>query len=252
MLDQSSPLSALRFVSWVVWKIPSRRPMKMAGFSHTEAGSSLDMMDAAEEEPSPDLRKKYFRHALDEFRHARLFRERAMELSNDNRAASVLDDAEYTSSHGIRGATSLHRRLGETEFLAFVWLHERQGARQFAIYADLLRHDPVSAAMFAEIGHDEQFHVRYSRLELDRIERERGAAEVRRALRRLRIRRVRDAILRASHSLGHVMAGLWLSAIYLVVVPPFAAFAGRSGAQRGFVPTPGASARSKVECGVQG
>ncbi len=122
MLDQSGPkFSSLRMVSWLVWKIPvPPADEDVAGFSHTEAGSSLDMMDAAEEAPTPDLRKKYFRHALDEFRscpavHQR--RKRAMALSQGTRTAEVLDDAEYASSHGIRGETSLYSRLGETEFL---------------------------------------------------------------------------------------------------------------------------------------
>ena len=115
MLDQSNPFTALRLVSWIVWKIPSRRPMKMAGFSHTEAGSSLDMMDAAEEASLPDLREVLC-HALDEFRHARLFAERSLALSQNARAADVLEDPEYTASHGIRGEASLYKRLGETEF----------------------------------------------------------------------------------------------------------------------------------------
>jgi hypothetical protein len=252
MLDQTNPFTMLRLVSWVVWKIPSRRPLKMAGFSHTEAGSSLDMMDAAEFAPTPSLRKKYFRHAMDEFRHSRLFHERAIALSHGGRAADVLEDAEYTSSHGIRGETSLYERLGETEFLAFVWLHERQGARQFDLYADLMKHDPDSSAMFAQICADEEYHVSYSRRELDRIEAERGSAEVKRAIRRLRIRRAREAFLRASHGFSHLMAGLWLLAIYFAVVAPFSLGGRRTVQAAGFIPTPGASARSRAEFGVQG
>jgi len=252
MLDQSGPFSALRMVSWLVWKIPSRRPMKMAGFSHTEAGSSLDMMDAAEEAPTPDLRKKYFRHALDEFRHARLFTERAMALSQGTRTAEVLDDAEYASSHGIRGESSLYSRLGETEFLAFVWLHELQGAKQFDIYADLMKHDPASAAMFEQICRDEQFHVSYSRRELDRIATEKGPVEVQKAVRRLKNRRLREAFLRFSHSFGNVMAGLWLLLIYVVLVPPFALMSRFSPASRGLLATPGSLARSRAESGIQG
>lgn len=252
MLDQSSPFTMLRLISWVVWKIPSRRPLKMAGFSHTEAGSSLDMMDAAEVAPTASLRKKYFRHALDEFRHSRLFHERAIALSHGSRAADVLEDAEYTSSHGIRGQVSLYERLGETEFLAFVWLHERQGAKQFDLYADLMRHDPDSSAMFAEICADEEYHVSYSRRELDRIEAEKGPAEVRRAVRRLHLRRAREAFLRASHGFGHLMASLWLLAIYFAVVAPFSLGSRKSAQVGGLMPTPGASSRARTEFEVQG
>lgn len=252
MLDQSNPFTMLRLVSWIVWKIPSRRPLKMAGFSHTEAGSSLDMMDAAENAPTASLRKKYFRHALDEFRHSRLFHERAIALSHGGRTADMLEDAEYSASHGIRGEASLYERLGETEFLAFVWLHERQGARQFGLYANLMKHDAASSAMFAEICADEEYHVSYSRRELDRIEAEKGPREVSAAIRRLRFRRAREAFLRTSHGFGHVMAGLWLTAIYFGIVAPFSVAGRRSAHAAGLVATPGASARARAEFGVQG
>jgi len=252
MLDQSNPAAALRFVSWIVWKIPSRRPMKMAGFSHTEAGSSLDMMDAAEEATRPDLRKKFFRHALDEFRHARLFSERARALSAGAQVADVLEDSEYAASHGIRGETSLYKSLGETEFLAFVWMHERQGAKQFDIYSDLMKHDPPSSAMFAEICRDEEFHVEYSKRELDRIETAGRKPEVDKAVRRLRIRGAREAFLRMSHGFGNMMAGIWLLAVYVLVFGPVTFLARKSAQVGGFIATPGSLARARAEAGVQG
>jgi rubrerythrin len=252
MLDESNPFTALRLVSWIVWKIPSRRPLKMAGFSHTEAGSSLDMMDAAEETSSPDLRKKFFRHALDEFRHSRLFSERALALSSGTRAADVLEDPEYTASHGIRGEESLYKRLGETEFLGFVWLHERQGAKQFEIYADLMKQDPKSSAMFAEICNDEKFHVEYSRRELDRIEAANRAPEVAKAIRRLRLRGAREAFLRFSHGFGNFMAGFWLLIVYFAVIGPFTLLARGSIAAPGLIPTPGSLTRARAEARVQG
>jgi len=252
MLDQSNPFTVLKLISWIVWKIPARRPMKMAGFSHTEAGSSLDMMDAAEEAETADLRKKFFRHALDEFRHARLFSDRSMALSRDTRAADVLVDAEYSMNHGIRGQTSLYKRLGEAKFLAFVWMHERQGAKQFAIYSELMRHDPVSSAMFAEICRDEEFHVAYSRQELDRIAKEKGSPAVDMAIRQLRFQGISESYLRVARSFGDIVAGFWLFLIFAIIMSPFSWFAKRPSANSSFVLTPGSMERARAEAGLQG
>ncbi len=119
MTDKTNPFSSLWLISWIVWRIPSRRSMKMAEFSHTEAGSSLDMLAAAEATVRPDLRKKFFRHAMDEFRHARMFAERSLALSSGAKAADLLEDPEYLVAHGIRGEKSLYEELGRIRFPDF-------------------------------------------------------------------------------------------------------------------------------------
>jgi len=252
MLDQSNPFTALKIISWIVWKIPARRSFKMAGFSHTESGSSLDMMEAAEETDSPDLKKKFFRHALDEFRHARLFAERSLALARTTQVADILVDPEYSALHGLRNERSLYRQLGETNFLAFVWMHESQGAKQFAIYSELMKHDPISSAMFAEICRDEEFHVAYSRQELDRIATLKGSSEVNTAIRRLRLRRMRDSYLRMARSFGDLVASLWLFLIFTVIMAPFALIQKRASSRSDFVSTPDAMTRARAEIGFQG
>ena len=144
----------------------------MAGFSHTEAGSGLDMLAAAEETPRRDMRAKYFRHALDELKHARMFKHRALVLAGDgkNRTRAMLEDSNFIREHGINQADSLFSQLGEMEFLAFVWIAEQRGAQQFDVYADLMKDDADTREMFAEIADDERFHIAYSRAELDRYE----------------------------------------------------------------------------------
>ncbi|MDP2313405.1 MAG: ferritin-like domain-containing protein [Pseudomonadota bacterium] len=218
----------LHAVSWLVWKIlPGRAATKMAEFSHTEAGSGLDMLAATEETPRPELRARYFRHALDELRHARLFRERAGALASArspqgrSRAQAVLEDGGYLASQGIRGSESLFRQLGELEFLAFVWVHEKRGAEQFDLYASLLRDDASTAAMFAEIARDERFHIAYSRAELDRYTKAGATHDVRWAVLRVRGRRAWQGWLRLTRDLGNAMAGLWLGLLYLLVIGPF-------------------------------
>ncbi len=225
-------------ISSVVWRIPGRGSAKMAGFSHTEAGSGLDMLAATEETERRDMRAKYFRHALDELKHARLFKERALALSKStkSRTHAVLDDSNFIREHGINQADSLFSQMGEIEFLAFVWIAERRGAQQFDVYSDLMKDDEDSCKMFAEIADDERFHIAYSRAELDRYEARGEAKEVKAAVSRVTRRRWLEAWLRFSVVLGDFMSKLWLGLLYILVIGPSSIFARISEKQsKGFV-----------------
>ena len=209
-------------ISSVVWRIPGRTAAKMAGFSHTEEGSAYDMLAAVEETPRREMRAKYFRHALDELKHARLFRQRASALSSGrkSRAQAMLEDSSFIRSHGINDADSLFTKLGELEFLAFVWIAEKRGAQQFDVYADLMKGDKNSREMFAEIADDERFHIAYSRAELDRYQSGGLSQEVEEAVSRVRRRRFLEAWLRFSVVLGDFMSKLWLGLLYILVIGP--------------------------------
>jgi len=227
-------------ISSVVWRIPGRGPMKMAGFSHTEAGSGLDMLAAVEETPRRDMRAKYFRHALDELKHARMFRARAIALSEGTkkgRAQAMLDDSSFIREHGINEADSLFSKLSELEFLAFVWIAEKRGAQQFDVYADLMKEDPNSCTMFEEIADDERFHIAYSRAELDRYEEAGKAKDVKDAVGRVQRRRLLEAWLRFSIVLGDFMSKLWLGLLYILVIGPSSIIAKITERQpQGFIP----------------
>jgi hypothetical protein len=225
-------------ISNVVWRIPGRDSIKMAGFSHTEAGSGLDMLMAVEETPRRDMRAKYFRHALDELKHAGLFRKRALALASKpkGRAQAMLDDSSFIQEHGINESDSLFSKLGEVEFLAFVWIAEKRGAQQFDVYSDLMKDDADSCTMFAEIADDERFHISYSRAELDRYVSGGQGKEVRAAVGRVKRRRWLEAWLRFSVVLGDTMSKLWLGILYVFVLGPSSIFARMSEKQnRGFV-----------------
>lgn len=238
----SRPLWAL---SYVIWRaLPGRAATKMAEFSHTEAGSGLDMLAAVEETERRGLRLRYYRHALDELRHSRLFRERAAALSTDrSRARAVMDDSDYILEHGINTRRSLFSTLGEAEFLAFVWVHELRGAEQFEVYADLLKADAATAAMFDEIARDERFHIAYSRAELARVA---EPAAARKAVWRVRGRRLWQGWMRFSHRLGELVAGLWLTLLYVGVIGPFSILA-RLSERRPVGLVPPADARPAAE-----
>ena len=225
-------------ISSVVWRIPGRVPAKLAGFSHTEAGSAFDMLAAVEETPRREMRARYFRHALDEMKHAAMFRKRAMALARGRakRTQAMLDDSSFISEHGINQADSLFKQLGELEFLAFVWIAERRGAQQFDVYADLLKHDDDTQEMFAEIADDERFHIAYSRSELDRYASDGQAKEVKNAVGRVKRRRWLQAWLRFSIVFGDFMSNIWLGLLYILVIGPSAIFARLTERQdQGFV-----------------
>ena len=68
-------------VSSFIWRLPGKTSLKLAGFSHTEQGSGLDMLAATEETTRREMRARYFRHALDELKHAGMFKRRAAALA---------------------------------------------------------------------------------------------------------------------------------------------------------------------------
>jgi hypothetical protein len=241
--------------SWFVWKIPARRAAKLAEFSHTEEGSSLDMMAAAEAESvRPSLRRKFFVHALDEHKHARWFAERATVLSAGTRkpASHILDDMNYIREHGIRGDTSLYQQFGVLEFLAFVWMQERQAGRQFSVYVNLVKDDPITAEMFESVREDERFHTNYSRLELDRMANAGEQAEVRRAVRNVRLRGLWLTWLRLGRTLGEFMGSVWLTLLYFILTPFALAARYFEKDDKGLVETPDARQRALAQAGMQG
>ena len=67
----------------IIWRSPAKMAAKLEGFAATESGSALDMFKAAELTDDPRLRRLFFRHALDEARHARMFHEAAQQRAGD-------------------------------------------------------------------------------------------------------------------------------------------------------------------------
>lgn len=218
----------VRLVAPLVWRSPRRIARKLESFAATEAGSALDMLKAAELCPDPRLRRLFFRHALDEARHAGLFRDQARAVAPSVRRAA----SEYDLVHATR--QNLYERLGLLPFLAFVYVAERRGERQFRALAAHFRDDPALQALFQRIAKEERFHVAYARAQLRRLERNGRAREVRRALAAARLKRAWEAWRRAGRRLGDGVARVLLGLIYLVVLPLFVLFARRDPAHVGW------------------
>lgn len=212
----------LKVVSPLAWSRAGAERRFLASFSETERGSAVDMLAAAELTQRRDLRRKYFIHALDETRHARLFARRASEFGAERvRARAALDDANTLQAHGIVGGRSLFERYGELEFLAFVHRSEALAVEQFGVYRDLDLLDDKTDAMLQNILRDEHFHVGYSKMELERYTRDGKGSNVRQALRKVFWRRPWEAWMRFSLQIGHVVTSFWMTMLYMVVVAPF-------------------------------
>jgi rubrerythrin len=207
----------IRIVAPVVWRDDVRIAAKLRGFSATEAGSALDMLKAAELEPDPRRRRLYFRHALDEARHSRMFADLARRIDPQ---FSGRKSAKYTLIAATR--QNLYYHFALPEFLAFVWIAERNGEAHFR---GLIRHfqsrDDLRQ-LFERIAKDEVFHIKYSRRLLDELAQAGEAAAVRRAIRNIRWFRFWTAWKRAGRQIGDLVSKLLLHACYYTILAPFA------------------------------
>jgi hypothetical protein len=124
--------------------------------------------------------------------------------------------------------------------LAFIHLAESQAAHDFSLYRSVLKGDPATQQVFESVLHDEEFHMRYSLAELERI-----APGRRRALLwKARLRRLWKAYLRLAMALAGLISGVLLTLQYFVLLPPFALLAKRAARRQGtgWTSIPGGSA----------
>jgi rubrerythrin len=232
----------MRVAAPLAWRSERKIAEKLMGFAATEHGSALDMMRAAELSDG-EHRRLFFRHALDEHRHARRFAELARRILPQ---ASV---RSYERHHAE--PADLYRRLGETRFLAFVHLSEAQAERQFASLArhflsSKSPHAPILHTLFAELAVEEHVHVAYSRHLLGKSFPEASReADTRRALSRERRALVWAAWKRAGMRIGDRLIALLMLVLFVAVLPPFALIARLSRRDRPGWTTPSAhNARS--------
>ena len=215
---------ALRPLHRWVWRDPHRRARKLLRFAETEADGGRDLSRAAELTNDPLLRRLYFRHAEDELRHAALFRERGRALLRGLPRTRAGFEANWLAP-GERGLDDLRvDREHDESLLAFLHLSEKAAAQRFAMYRQVLGHDPATRAVFDDVLHDEAFHMSYTHTQLARV----AAGRSRMRLWRARIARLWKAYLRAAAALASVVGTLLLRVQYFLLLPPFALFARRA------------------------
>lgn len=237
MIAQTDAIAPIvRLCAPLVWRNDRRIAQKLLGFSLTELGSAHDMFRAAELATEPTHRRLFLRHALDEARHARRFRDAALALCPE------ASPRPHERRHAL--PQDLYRRLGPERFLAFVHLSEARAERQFrALAAHFSRRaarDPRAAELarlFEDLAREERFHVAYSRHLLQHLfsdaDRARRAG---RALSRERRSLAWAAWKRAGVRLGDRFTTLLMALVFVGVLPVFA-LALRLG-RRG-MPSPG-------------
>lgn len=205
----------IRMTAPWVWRNRERTSRKLTGFAATEAGSALDMIKAAELTSDAHLRELFFRHAIDEARHARMFQAHAKKIAPNGQVA--LD--HYARIHALR--QNLFQRLGLVDFVVFVHLAERRGLGHFEALGQHFANEPQLRALFGAVGRDEQFHVSYTAEIMQQWTTDRKN-EVAQARWRVRFARVRDQWLRMGRRIGDGLARTVLAVIYFVVIPLFA------------------------------
>ena len=217
--------SFLRPVHRWVWRDPLRRARKLFRFAETEADGGRDLSRAAELTADALLRRLYLRHALDEQRHAVLFRQRGRSLMNGLSSAAHDGFEANWLAPGERGLDDLHvDGARDGSLLAFLHLSEKAAAGRFAIYQEVLGSDPGTQAIFSEILRDEAFHMSYTQTQLVRMEPNKHRLRLWQA----RLGRLGKAYLRAAAAIAGLLGTLLLLLQYAVLLPPFALLAKRA------------------------
>ena len=204
---------------WLAWKNPRRRAQNLLRFAEVEADGGRDLVRAAEVTRDPVLRRLFLKHALDEQRHADLFRSRGLALIRTLPPGEAMGVRADWLTPGERGLDDLRvEEEGDAALLAFLHLSEAQAARDFANYVAVLGDDPPTKQVFEKVLHDETFHMTYTRKELDRV----APAQAGWRLWTARGRRFWKAYLRLASGLAGLIGALILTVQYLVILPLFA------------------------------
>jgi rubrerythrin len=220
-----------------VWSDAHRCAHKLLRFAETEADGGRDIARAAELTGDGLLRRLYLRHAMDELRHADMFRTRGRAMLAALPRQSASAEANWLAP-GERGLDDLNVD-GEKDdtLLAFLHLSERAAAMRFAVYREVLTKDEDTREVFESILRDEAFHMNYTRKQLERVSPRRHGLRLWTA----RLHRVWKVYLRFAAAFASVMGAVILTVQYFVILPVFAWAAKRAGRRepRGWADTAG-------------
>jgi hypothetical protein len=209
-----------------IWSDAERRVQKLLHFGETETDGGRDILRAAEVTSDPLLRRLYLEHAIDEFHHGVLFRNRAAALLSVFPGARC--DSGFQGDWLAPGGHGLDDLQVDDEsdhtMLAFLHLSEKAAASRFTVYREVMQHDPPTRAIFEEILHDETFHMNYTLTQLVRV----APQDHRRHLWRARLSRLWKAYLRLATAIAGVLGSILLTIQYFILLPPFASLAKRA------------------------
>ena len=101
-------------------------------------------------------------------------------------------------------------------------LAEKQAAEDFAVhYRSTKDHDPMTAEVFREILRDEEYHVAYTRAQLQKWADEGKEKEVRKALRRMRWNRFKTTWVQVAQVIGNGIGTVMMTVTYFTLFLPF-------------------------------
>jgi hypothetical protein len=208
-----------------IWQDPERCARKLFSFAQTEADGGRDLVRAAELTPDPTLRRLFTVHAVDEERHAELFRARGATLLRSLEDRTSAPFQLNWVSPGERGLDDLRVHAeSDASLLAFLHLSEKAAAGHFATYVDALRDDPLTGCVFKEVLKDETFHMNYTLAQLTRVAPKHHGI----LLWRARLSRLWKAYLRVMSALAGIMGSIILTLQYFLLLPLFALLAKRA------------------------
>jgi rubrerythrin len=209
-----------------VWRDAQRRGHKLLRFALTEADGGRDISRAAELTSDALLRRLYLRHALDEQRHANLFRARGRAILAALPQASAAPTFQANLfAPGERGLDDVQvERDADDSLLAFLHLSEKAAAQRFAMYREVLAFDPSTRDVFADILRDEAFHMNYTYAQLKRVSPRRHGLRLWLA----RLSRLWKGYLRIATAVANLLGGIVLTVQYFLVLPIFALAAKRA------------------------
>ncbi len=227
----------LQFVHRWIWRDPERCARKLFTFAETEADGGRDLVRAAELTDDPTLRRLFTIHAVEEERHAQLFRARGAALLNSLPSRSSTSFQLNWVSPGERGLDDLRVHAeSDAGLLAFLHLSEKSAAGHFATYVDALKDDPLTSSVFKQVLKDETFHMNYTLAQLTRVAPRRHSLFLWKA----RLSRLWKAYLRVASAIAGVMGTVILTLQYFILLPAFAFLAKRAQRRepQGWVPVP--------------
>jgi hypothetical protein len=214
----------LRPVHRWVWGDFDRRVRKLLAFAEVETDGGRDILRAAEVTPDPLLRRLYLAHAIDELHHGDLFRERSAALLRMRaaRGQGLFNGNPLPGGHGLEDLAI--DGAADDRLLAFLHVAEKAAAGRFAIYREVVDDDPSTRSIFEEILRDEVFHMNYTYTQLARV----SPRSYRWHVWRARASRLWKRYLAVAASVASVLGAVILTAMYFILLPPFAWLAKRA------------------------
>lgn len=233
-----------------VWHDPVRRYRTLLAFAATEEDGGHNLLAAAERIDDEELRGHILKHAEDEARHARLFRDRAAEVRGQVADAGAADGGhgdrawdlsaarqqDGRDAHGFLDGQLLDEQ-GEMSYVAMLHVAELKAEELFKRFADETKHDPGTRAVFDQILKDERYHVAYTGRFLDKWREQGFGREVERGLKAARGSRFLGAWRRLGLRSAAGFSQVLLRVLYLTLLAPFGLMARRNASAPGWQPS---------------